>query len=269
MSFVTSADGTRIYYEVHGEGEPILLVMGLGSNIHGWYRTIPWLLEQGRWQVIALDNRGVGRSDVPDGPYTTEQMSDDAAAVLDAAGVATTHLMGASLGGMISQRFAVRHPHRLRSLVLLCTTPGGEMGVKASPEVIEALLAGGDDPAEAYRNRAWILYSEQTRAHGSAAIEEDLVHRLKIPTTPAGYMNQFLASAGHDVWDELESISVPTLVVHGADDLLIPPENSRLIASRIPGAVHVEIPGAGHMLQADAPDQVREALEDFFDRVLT
>ena len=104
MPITTATDGTRIHYELHGAGDPVLLIMGLGSNAYGWWRTIPWLAE--RFRVIAFDNRGTGRSDAPDGAYAIGQMADDAAAVLDAAGHATAHVVGASLGGMIAQRFA-------------------------------------------------------------------------------------------------------------------------------------------------------------------
>src|SRR5881409_1631380 len=112
MPYTTSSDGARIHYEVHGSGEPVLLIMGLGSNAYGWWRTIPWLAE--RYEVVAFDNRGTGRSDVPDGPYSIAQMAADAAGVLDAAGHATAHVVGASLGGMIAQRFAIAYPGRLR-----------------------------------------------------------------------------------------------------------------------------------------------------------
>jgi len=259
-----ATDGARIYYEVHGDGEPIVLIMGLGSNIYGWARTIPWLVDQGRWQVVALDNRGVGRSDVPEGGYTIEQMADDVAAVLDAAGVDSAHVVGASLGGMVAQRFAVRHRERVRSLVLLCTSPGGPNAERASEEVLSSLVSRADDPANAYRANAWFLYSERTRTEHPDRIEEDIGNRLKIPTTPQGYLGQFMAAVSHDVWDELPTISAPTLVVHGCHDLLIPPGNGRRIADRIPGATYVEVQ-AGHMMQADALDEVREAVGRFLD----
>src|SRR5580765_2514956 len=123
MPYATSSDGAKIHYELHGEGAPVLLIMGLGSNAYGWYRTIPWLSE--RYRVIAFDNRGTGRSDVPDGAYSIAQMAADAAAVLDATGHETARVVGASLGGMIAQRVALAHAGRVRSLVLVCTTPGG------------------------------------------------------------------------------------------------------------------------------------------------
>ncbi len=240
--------------------------MGLGSNAYGWHRTIPWL--SARYQAIAFDNRGTGRSDVLAGPYTIAQMAADAEAVLDATGHETAHVVGASLGGMIAQRFALTYPDRLRSLVLVCTTPGRH-GVRASAEVGAALVQGGDDPGTVYRRNAWFLYGEDTRTRHPERIEEDLVWRQKIPTTPGGYMGQLQAAFGHDTWDALPSIAVPTLVVHGDADLLIPTANGALLAERIPGARLVLIPGAGHMLQADGGEAVRAALLDFLAHVPT
>src|SRR5262245_5673467 len=158
MPYTTASDGARIHYEVHGSGDPVLLIMGLGSNAYGWHRTLPWMSQ--RYQAIAFDNRGTGRSDVPPGEYTIAQMADDAAAVIDAVGHARAHIVGASLGGMIAQRFAVTHPERVRSLLLICTTPGGGNAVRASNEVMAALVTGGGDPATVYRTNAWFLYGE-------------------------------------------------------------------------------------------------------------
>jgi pimeloyl-ACP methyl ester carboxylesterase len=264
MAYTTSSDGARIHYEVHGAGDPVLLIMGLGSNAHGWHRTIPWLAE--RYQAIAFDNRGTGRSDVPSGAYTIAQMAADAAAVLDAVGHAMAHVVGASLGGMIAQRVALAHPHRVRSLTLVCTTPGGSRAVRASNEVLAGLVQGGDDPSTVYRRNAWFLYGDDTRTHHRERIEEDLAQRAKIPTTPVGYMGQLQAATGHDTWDELPSLAAPTLVVHGDADLLIPTANGALLAERIPGAELLLVPGAGHMLQADGGDVVREALLAFLAR---
>lgn len=265
MSYTQSSDGTRIHYEIHGAGDPVLLIMGLGSNAYGWHRTIPWLSE--RYRVIAFDNRGTGRSDVPAGAYSIPQMAADAGAVLDAAGESTAHVCGASLGGMIAQGFAAAHPGRLRSLVLICTTPGGVHSVRPSQEVTAGLVQGGDDPSTVYRRNAWFLYGEDTRAHHPERIEEDLVYRGKIPTQPMGYLGQLQAAMAHDTWDVLPAIAVPTLVIHGDADLLVPTANGRLLAERIPGARLVLVPGAGHMLQADGSDVVRAAVLDFLARV--
>jgi pimeloyl-ACP methyl ester carboxylesterase len=242
----------------------VLLIMGLGSNAYGWHRTIPWLAE--RYEAIAFDNRGTGRSDAPAGEYTIAQMAADAAAVLDAAGHRTAHVVGASLGGMIAQRFALTYPDRVRTLTLLCTTPGGRNAARASDAVMAGLVGGGDDPAAVYRKNAWFLYGEETRTRFPDRIEEDIVHRAKIPTTPGGYFGQLRAAMGHDTWDELATLAVPTLVVHGDADLLVPTDNGRFLADRIPGAELVLLPGAGHMLQADAGATVRETVLSFLQR---
>ena len=265
MPYTTASDGTRIHYEVHGAGDPVLLIMGLGSNAYGWHRTIPWLSEQ--YQAIAFDNRGTGRSDVPRGPYTVAQMADDAATVLDAAGHDRAHVIGASLGGMIAQRLAIAHPRRLRSLMLVCTTPGGPQATRASGEVTTALTQTAEDPSAAYRRNAWFLYGADTRTNHPERIEEDLAARTKIPTKGTGYFGQLQAAMQHDAWDELPAIAVPTLVVHGDADLLIPTANGKRLAERIPGARLVLIPGAGHMLQADGGATFRDAVLGFLASV--
>jgi len=261
----TTSDGARIYWERQGSGEPVLLIMGLGSNAYGWHRTLPWLSE--RYETIVFDNRGTGRSDVPAGAYSIAQMAADAAAVLDAAGHETAHVIGASLGGMVAQRFALTYPERLRSLVLVCTTPGGRNAARASDDVLAALAQGGEDPSTVYRRNAWFLYGDDTRENHPDRIEEDIAYRARIPTEAIGYFGQLQAAMRHDAWDEVPAISVPTLVVHGDADLLVPPENGRLLAERIPAAELVLVPGGGHMLQADAGDVVREAVLGFLERV--
>jgi pimeloyl-ACP methyl ester carboxylesterase len=155
----------------------------------------------------------------------------------------------------------------VRSLVLICTTPGGPHAARAADDVLNAMVQGGEDPSTIYRRNAWFLYGADTRANHPERIEEDLVYRGKIPTTPAGYFGQLQAAMSHDTWDELPSISSPTLVLHGDADLLVPTENGKLLAQRIPGAELVLVPGAGHMLQSDGGDAVRDAVLGFLAAV--
>src|SRR5271170_6367611 len=135
----TPSAGTSIYWEQSGAGDPVLLIMGLGYARQMWFRTRPAL--EAHYRTIVFDNRGVGQSDVPPGPYSIAQMAADAAAVLDAAGVERAHVFGVSMGGMIAQEFAIANPNRVDSLILGCTACGGQNAVPAAPAVLQTLMA--------------------------------------------------------------------------------------------------------------------------------
>ena len=242
-----------LHYESTGNGPPVLLVMGLGMNATGWWRTVPVLAGAGL-RVLAFDNRGGGRSDRPPGPYTVAGMADDCAAVLDATGEASAHVYGISLGGMIAQELALRHPARVRSLVLGATTPGGDRAVGADPEVLAFFLRRAEMPAE---EAVWASvpynYGPATRVEQPARIGEDIVQRLRFPIEPEPYVAQLQAALGHDAHQRLGAISAPTLVVHGEADVMVPPGNARLLAEAIPGAELSLWPGAGHLYPTDEP----------------
>ena len=134
----------ELYFDSTGAGAPVLLVMGLGMNATGWWRTVPVLARSHR--VVAFDNRGMGRSGKPPGPYTMDELADDAVAVLDAAGEPAAHVYGISLGGMIAQHIALRHPDRVRGLVLGATTAGGELVAAADPVTLAFFFRRADMP---------------------------------------------------------------------------------------------------------------------------
>jgi pimeloyl-ACP methyl ester carboxylesterase len=255
------SDAVRLYYESTGAGAPVLLVMGLGMNATGWWRTVPVLAESLR--VIAFDNRGVGRSDRPEGPYSVEQMADDATAVLDAAGEQSAHVYGISLGGMIAQEIALRHPGRVRSLVLGATTAGGGLAVPIDDAVVEFFKRRATMPAE---EAVWASvpynYGPLTRREHGERIAQDIVQRLRYPIEPEPYKAQLAAALGHDTHERLRDIAAPTIVVHGERDVMVPPGNGRLLAEGIPGARLVTDAEAGHLYFTDAPALDR-AVRDF------
>ena len=259
MAFAHS-EGVELYWESTGAGAPVLLVMGLGMNATGWWRTVPVLSESLR--VIAFDNRGAGRSDKPEGPYSVAQMADDAMAVLDAAGEPAAHVYGISLGGMIAQEIALRHPERVRSLVLGATTPGGERAVPLDDDVVAFFMRRREMPAH---EAAWASvpysYGEQTRLHGGQRIAEDVEQRLRYPIEPVGYAGQLGAALYHDTSDRLADLSLPTLVVHGDADRIVPTGNGRVLAEAIPGARLELLAGAGHLYPTDAPAADRAVLD--------
>src|ERR1700682_3588656 len=172
MTFINN-QGARIYWDEQGEGEPVLLIMGLGYPSIMWYRTRPLLAA--RYRTIALDNRGVGRSDMPLGPYSIALMASDAERVLDASGFESAHVYGVSMGGMIAQEFALQYPSRVRSLILGCTASGGPHAVKAEPEVTELLMSRGSlSPEEAAEATVPFIYDLATERE---RIDEDLATR--------------------------------------------------------------------------------------------
>jgi len=262
MSFVEN-QGTKIYWDDQGQGTPVLLIMGFSYPSDMWYRTRPELSKY--YRTIAFDNRGVGRSDVPKGPYPIKLMASDAAAVLDAAEVEKAHIFGISMGGMIAQEFALQYPARVRSLILACTSPGGLHAVQPKANVLLALVKRASmTPEEARKAFIPILYDVATPP---GRIEEDMAVVRKWIPAPAAYSAQMQGIMMWSSYRRLPQITAPTLVIHGDSDRLVPPRNGEIIAARIPGAKHVVIPHAGHIIGTDQPEAARFALAEFLGSV--
>jgi pimeloyl-ACP methyl ester carboxylesterase len=264
VATATTADGTTLHWEAGGEGEPLLLIQGLGFSGAMWYRILPAL--EARYRVVRYDARGIGRSEIPDGPYSIGLMAADAIAVLDAAGEDTAHVFGCSLGGIVAQEVALSYPARLRSLILCCTHPAGTDAVWPDESVMDMLRNRNTLPREeAIRASIPVGYAASTPPHW---IEEDIRLRLEIPTTEAGYMGQLMAGLGYPgTKSRLHGVTVPALVIHGDGDQMVPPANADILAAALPDARKVIVPGAGHVIFTDAPDAVTGAMLDFLDGV--
>ncbi|HEY2420113.1 MAG TPA: alpha/beta hydrolase [Neobacillus sp.] len=264
---ITNTNGIDLYYEVFGTGEPLLLIMGLSLSSKSWFRTIPALSEH--FKVIVFDNRGTGLSGKPDTPYSIELMAEDARDVLDAVGVDSAHVYGISMGGMIAQRLALKYPKRVRSLVLGCTTAGGENHVQPSPDVSMLLLSRGTTdmtPEEMAWATAPILYSQSFIENHKDLIAEDIQRRIEIPILPYAYMRQLQACLAHNTYNELDQINMSTLVIHGNEDRLVPYENGLTLAHIISNAELLTIPGAGHIYVTEANDLVNNRVLDFLKK---
>ena len=258
------ANGARLYYEVYGEGEPLLLIMGLGANHLSWTLQIPVYARE--FQVIVFDNRGTGQSSFPqDVDLTIPSMADDAAALLDTLGLESAHVYGISMGGMIAQEMALRHPEKVRSLILGATTPGGLNAVSPDPETLRALIEQG---AAIDRTMSpallEVLFSPGYLADHSGELMATFQSMRDYPATSTeAYQAQLRAAARHDTYDRLPDIDAPTLVLHGTDDPLIPPDNGRTLAERIPGAKLVLLEGARHAYLLEKQDESDAAVLEF------
>ena len=257
MPFVENR-GAKIYWDAQGSGEPLLLIMGLSYPYYMWHRTRP-ILAQG-YRTIALDNRGVGQSDVPPGVYSIPLMASDAAAALDAAGIQSAHVFGVSMGGMIAQEFALQYPGRVRSLILGCTAAGGPHAVQGEPAALEILMRQGMTPEEAKEAIIPFIYDAGTPRE---RIDEDMAIRMKWYPTPQAYTSQLQGILEWESYSRLPQIKAPTLVIHGETDRLIPVANGRMIAERIPGAKLLVIPGAGHIFETDQPGVANQAILEY------
>ncbi|RLE20903.1 MAG: hypothetical protein DRJ50_10000 [Actinobacteria bacterium] len=271
MTYTRSTDGTRIHYRVTGRpgAPPILFIQGLGTDKNGWnlqrLATAPW------YQAVALDNRGAGRSDKPHGAYSLEQMAEDAIAVLDHAGVETAHVVGASMGGAISQVVAVLHPERVRSLTLACT-------------------AGRNHP---WREELLTSWRDTALERGIGAMGHDAARfmigprsfRRVVPAIgwlgplalgrPAyAFASQVDAILGagelsEDLTNLLSQIAVPTLVMVGNQDILTPRGDSEELADKIPTAELVVISGAAHGFMVEHASTFNRVLMEFLGRAET
>ena len=261
MPFVEN-QGARIYWDEQGHGTPVLLIMGLAYPSQMWYRMRPVLAS--RYRTLALDNRGIGQSDVPQGPYPIALMASDAAAVLDAAGVESAHVFGVSMGGMIAQEFALQYPVRVRSLILGCTAAGGPTAVRAEPEAIQ-MLKGREkmSPEQAAEAAVPFIYDPTTPRE---RIDEDIAIRRPWFPRPEAYTAQLQGILAWEAYSRLGQIAAPTLVIHGESDRLIPPGNAKLIAERIPGAKLVMIPHASHLFLTDQTEVAHQAILQFLNQ---
>lgn len=238
MPYATTPDGTRIAYQVRGEGQPLVLLAGQ-SNDHHWWDPVRAGFEHDR-QTITLDYRGTGDSAKPDEVYSTTGFADDVVAVLDHLGIESAEVYGTSMGGRVAQWLAIRYPDRVNALVLGCTSPGASHGFERGPEIRRALSQA--DEAARTRTLLELMYTPEW-----LALNPGPYYVLGDPQMPAYAKGRHLvASNNHDAWDELPSIKGRTLILHGSDDIFSPAANAELLAGRIPGARAEVISGARH-----------------------
>jgi pimeloyl-ACP methyl ester carboxylesterase len=280
------ANGIEIEYDTAGEGEPLLLIMGLGAQMTRWPRPFIDKLVAKGLKVVWYDNRDVGLSSKlpgtpdfpaifkalgegrkPDAPYVLDDMADDAASLLDALGIARAHIVGASLGGMVAQLVAADHPEHTLSLTSIMSSTGNRSLPPAKPEAIAILNDRGPDPREDFEgflDRA-VLGAQVIGSPAHPPNPDDIRARSKADFErsycPEGFQRQYAAAmASPDRRPKLATIKAPTVVIHGADDPLVPLAGGEDTAANIPGAELRVIPGMGHDFPAALYDTVVEGI---------
>lgn len=264
MKTVIADDGVEISYDCWGkrDGEPVLLIQGLGTDSRGW--ALQRMALGRRYRCFAPDNRGTGHSGKPPGPYSLDQMARDAIAVLDAEGVESAHVIGASMGGVIAQIIGVLYPERTRSLVLACTA------CRRHPWRIELLKEWADSvrqhrtlTADALR---WLI---GPRLHKRFGVWLNVLARILLQVDPEGFAAQVdaIVSTPDELRFELAHVRVPTLVITGSQDSLTPIGDAEELAEAIPHAQLVELRGAAHGLMVEAPNAFNAEVLHFLDGV--
>jgi 3-oxoadipate enol-lactonase len=247
-------------YERSGAGPPLLLIMGLSGTALSWGEPFLAQLRQD-FDVIAYDHRGIGASSHLDGPITIREMAADAAGLLEALELDSAHVLGISMGGMIAQELALAHPERVRTLTLGCTYCGGPGSVRAAEEVWARVIgAGRSGDRELVLRTMWeINVSAEFAADETerqAFVERALGRRVAVEVIE----QQARAAAAHDTSSRLGEIELPTLVIHGTEDQMIPVSNGHMIAQLIPGAPLEILDGVGHMFFLERPERSAELL---------
>lgn len=278
---LASNGGVDVYYEVDGPseaGEPdspslrspreeaatVVLVEGLGYGRWMWNWQREALAE--RYETIVVDNRGTGKSDAPAGPYSIAEMAADVEAVLADADVERAHLVGASMGGMIVQRYALDHD-RAATITLLCSSPGGDEAPTASPEVQARMVAEpeGYDEREVIRHRMAPAMTDAFRERNDDLLERIVDRRLEQDAEEAAREAQLAAVGAFDVADRLDEIEIPALVAHGTADRILPVENADLLAGGLPDARLELFEEGPHLFFIEQADAVNETLLEFLD----
>lgn len=266
MPFLDTA-GYSLQYERHGAGFPLVLIRGLGSNLEHWYEQVPVL---GRhYQVLTFNNRGIGASGAPPRPWSIRDMAADTAALIAQAAGGRAHVLGISMGGMIAQELALGWPEKVAGLVLTATHCGGEHKVLPSAETMAQfdLVVKGTTAAEQLEGRK-ALFSQNTLEHHPEVLARYARVAAAYAAPPEVMQGQLEAIQDFDTYERLPMISAPTLVLAGADDRLIVPDNAEILAQRIPGAQLAVIPQAGHQLVIEQPQAVNQAVLDFLQETV-
>jgi pimeloyl-ACP methyl ester carboxylesterase len=263
MPHIRIADA-ELYYEAHGEGEPLVLIPGFGTGSWLWFKQMEAFARV--FRTIIFDPRGVGRSEGVRANATISACADDVASLLSALGVERAHVLGASFGGFVAQELTLMHPRNLDKLVLCCTSFGGARHLLPSASTLQAMAsAEGLNTEERTRRNLRPAFATKFVAERAEEVEEFIALRLRHPVGEPTHLAQLQAAASFDAGASVARIEAPTLVVTGDEDAIVPPDNSRNLAASIPSARLAIIEGAGHMVFIERSEEFNRAVVEFLE----
>jgi len=262
----TTCNGIELYYEIHGKGKPLVLISGLGYSLWQWRNMVPILAEY--FQVITFDNRGVGQSDKPAGPYTAQMLAADTVGLLEALNIEMAIIMGHSMGGFIAQAMALDFPQRLGKLILCSTNFGGPHHIPVTPEAMKVLTDVSSDPLTRFKNGLFVSTAPGWAENHPELIQEWIDWRTANPIEPIPYQAQLaigleLLPVEAAFEDQLPRLNIPTLILFGVHDKVVPPENASLLAEKIPNSKVMIFSDAGHFFPIEIPEAAAEAVIEF------
>ncbi|MFF1820143.1 alpha/beta fold hydrolase [Kribbella sp. NPDC058245] len=261
MDFVTGTGGRRLDYVRRGRGAPLLLIQGMAAHHEMWGDELLSALED-RFDIVAYDHRGIGRGDRAEEPFTVAELADDAAAVIASLGWSDAHVFGISLGGMVTQELALRHPAVVRSIALGSTWAGGLGGVisETSRRMVEAIATRDVEHGLRTGFEANLSARYAAEVPGASEIYRRRALSVKVPV-PVVLM-QWAAAQAHDTTARLGAVAVPALILHGTADAGIPAENALRLSELLPAARLELFQGAGHLFWWEDPERTAALLID-------
>lgn len=253
-------------YKVMGHGEPLVMIIG-GSGAMDWWP--PEFLDKlsSKYQVIVFDNRGMGYTTASPANFSIAQFANDTAGLMDAIGIEQANVLGISMGSFIAQELAIEHPEKVKKLILLASHCGGTHAIQPDPEVIRKIPDMSDLPnltIDELKSVGEALYPPEWLAENPDFYNRSLW--VKETSSPENVKRQIMAMyLWPGTYDRLDRINVPTLIVAGMEDIVIPPENSRILANRINGSWLVRLENAGHGMVLQYPDKLARIVADFIE----
>ncbi|MBM3156216.1 MAG: alpha/beta hydrolase [Chloroflexi bacterium] len=261
-----NVNGTTIYYEVNGQGEPLVMIMGFGGGLKGWY--FQTRAFKRHYRVITFDNRGIGKSARATEPYTVSTMAADTLGLMDHLGVVGAHVLGMSLGSLVAQEIAIEHPERVMKLILACASIGEAQENDMHERMVKAFKVKEGPEGVDLRS---VNFEEAMDTVIALSFNKKRYRMLVSPVSKVymklvgvnGHFRQIEAVQGYETLARLHRITAPTLVITGSADNLLPPKYSEQIASLIPGAKLVKVEGGSHALNIEMRHRFNKEVLDF------